>query len=284
MEFNLIGYENGKEVKVPIPFDEIVKQFWPYHNAPSKVAVSTSLGDDSAIAELPAYDGAKDSYPGIDVNTYNPKTDRPCSWFRIELKNATDDTVRGYLYGGEDGIESEGPLVEIVDGVRKDGDESPRVLWNSSKVHFEPMTSENFELRKRAVTKDQLDAVDETFNNAKNNLPTNGKKPDISEFKPVIDPENCICVYGLSDDLVEIENTEYEDDEIDCYDCKGVRLHFFDGTVAFVSYGDNGIWRIKIEHQGFAPNEIVKNEDRDCDAYSDILKIDADVQKHEIIY
>ena len=27
MEFNLIGYENGKEVKVPIPFDEIVKQF-----------------------------------------------------------------------------------------------------------------------------------------------------------------------------------------------------------------------------------------------------------------
>jgi len=42
MEFNLIGYENGKEVKVPIPFDEIVKQFWPYHNAPSKVAVSTS--------------------------------------------------------------------------------------------------------------------------------------------------------------------------------------------------------------------------------------------------
>lgn len=98
MEFNLIGYENGKEVKVPIPFDEIVKQFWPYHNAPSKVAVSTALGDDSAIAELPAYDGAKDSYPGIDVNTYNPKTDRPCSWFRIELKNATDDTVRGYLY------------------------------------------------------------------------------------------------------------------------------------------------------------------------------------------
>ena len=192
--------------------------------------------------------------------------------------------VRGYLYGGEDGIESEGPLVEIVDGVRKDGDESPRVLWNSSKVHFEPMTSENFELRKRAVTKDQLDAVDETFNNAKNNLPTNGKKPDISEFKPVIDPENCICVYGLSDDLVEIENTEYEDDEIDCYDCKGVRLHFFDGTVAFVSYGDNGIWRIKIEQQGFAPNEIVKNEDRDYDAYSDILKIDADVQKHEIIH
>lgn len=36
MEFNLIGYENGKEVKVPIPFDEIVKQFWPYHNAPRK--------------------------------------------------------------------------------------------------------------------------------------------------------------------------------------------------------------------------------------------------------
>ena len=69
MEFNLIGYENGKEVKVPIPFDEIVKQFWPYHNAPSKVAVSTSLGDDSAIAELPAYVGANVSYPGIDVNT-----------------------------------------------------------------------------------------------------------------------------------------------------------------------------------------------------------------------
>lgn len=39
MEFNLIGYENGKEVKVPIPFDEIVKQFWPYHNIASFVFV-----------------------------------------------------------------------------------------------------------------------------------------------------------------------------------------------------------------------------------------------------
>lgn len=67
MEFNLIGYENGKEVKVPIPFDEIVKQFWPYHNAPSKVAVSTSLGDDSAIAELPAYDGAKIRIPALTL-------------------------------------------------------------------------------------------------------------------------------------------------------------------------------------------------------------------------
>lgn len=254
---------NGK--KREIPLEELIEKFC----------------EEWLVHIVDGFRGSDDIFPRT---IYNPKTDRPCSWFRIELKNATDDTVRGYLYGGEDGIESEGPLVEIVDGVRKDGDESPRVLWNSSKVHFEPMTSENFELRKRAVTKDQLDAVDETFNNAKNNLPTNGKKPDISEFKPVIDPENCICVYGLSDDLVEIENTEYEDDEIDCYDCKGVRLHFFDGTVAFVSYGDNGIWRIKIEHQGFAPNEIVKNEDRDYDAYSDILKIDADVQKHEIIH
>ena len=39
-------------------------------------------------------------------------------------------------------------------------------------------------------------------------------------------------IFGVSDDLVEIENTQYFDDEIGCYR-RDVRLWFDDDTVVF---------------------------------------------------
>lgn len=44
------------------------------------------------------------------------------------------------------------------------------------------------------------------------------------------DREQIVKVYGVSDDLVEIDGSSYWEDEIDCYD-KDVRIWFCDGTV-----------------------------------------------------
>lgn len=39
--------------------------------------------------------------------------------------------------------------------------------------------------------------------------------------------KKCVTIYGYSDDLVEIENSQYKEDEIDCYD-KAIRFFFVD--------------------------------------------------------
>lgn len=45
-----------------------------------------------------------------------------------------------------------------------------------------------------------------------------------------------VRVYGMSDDLVEIEGAEYPYDEVGCFD-SDVRIWFDDGTVIRVGYG-----------------------------------------------
>ena len=44
-----------------------------------------------------------------------------------------------------------------------------------------------------------------------------------------------VKVYGASDDLVEIENSQYKQDEIDCFD-SDVCIRFVDGTVIRLGY------------------------------------------------
>lgn len=44
-----------------------------------------------------------------------------------------------------------------------------------------------------------------------------------------------VKVYGASDDLVEIENSQYKQDEIDCFD-SDVHIRFVDGTVIRLGY------------------------------------------------
>lgn len=60
-----------------------------------------------------------------------------------------------------------------------------------------------------------------------------------------------VKIYGSSDDLVCLDNSNYGVDEIGCFDVKGVRLFLDDDTILVVRY-TNGIWRIEIERKGRA--------------------------------
>lgn len=61
-----------------------------------------------------------------------------------------------------------------------------------------------------------------------------------------------VKIYGSSDDLVCLDNSNYTEDEIGCYDVAGVWLFLEDDTVLFVHYTD-GIWRIDVEQEGSMP-------------------------------
>ncbi|MFR4088470.1 MAG: hypothetical protein ACLT1A_11555 [Dysosmobacter sp.] len=61
-------------------------------------------------------------------------------------------------------------------------------------------------------------------------------------------------IYGASDDLLEIEDSDFEEDEISCYN-QDVRLRFEDGMVARFHYPkaeDLGVWGCEIESAGSA--------------------------------
>lgn len=51
-----------------------------------------------------------------------------------------------------------------------------------------------------------------------------------------------VKIYGSSDDLVCLDNSNYAEDEICCYDVAGVWLFLDDDTVLFVTYS-KGIWQ-----------------------------------------
>ena len=93
-----------------------------------------------------------------------------------------------------------------------------------------------------------------------------------------------VKVYGASDDLVEIENSKYKEDEIGCYE-HDVRIRFFDGTVIRVGYPKDGlaIWWIEIEKQGTAENKLTICNDEDARIYSDIFEIDSEIKSHSVI-
>ena len=93
-----------------------------------------------------------------------------------------------------------------------------------------------------------------------------------------------VKVYGASDDLVEIENSQYKEDEIGCYD-HDVRIRFFDGTVIRVGYPKDGlaIWWVEIEKQGTAEQKLTICDDEDARIYSDIFEIDSEIKSHSVI-
>lgn len=92
-----------------------------------------------------------------------------------------------------------------------------------------------------------------------------------------------VRVYGMSDDLVEIEGAEYPYDEVGCFD-SDVRIWFDDGTIIRVGYGkkDLAIWNIKIEEIGPAAWKLAVCTDEDADIYSDTFEIDAKFVKCEV--
>lgn len=91
-------------------------------------------------------------------------------------------------------------------------------------------------------------------------------------------------VYGVSDDLVEVEGADYPYDEIGCFE-HDVRLKFNDGAVIRVSYpkGDMAVWEITIENQGRAPYRFTPCFDQDAEIYSDIFEIAAGLESCEVI-
>ena len=93
-----------------------------------------------------------------------------------------------------------------------------------------------------------------------------------------------VKVYGASDDLVEIENSQYKDEEIGCYD-HDVRIRFLDGTAIRVGYPKEGldIWWIEIEKQGTAEQKLTICDDEDARIYSDIFEIDSEIKSHSVI-
>lgn len=93
--------------------------------------------------------------------------------------------------------------------------------------------------------------------------------------------KKCVTIYGYSDDLVEIENSQYKEDEIDCYD-KAIRFYFVDGTIISICYVKGGVWKITHEAIGKAWYELTRCEDDDDDAYSDVFKIDSEIISYEV--
>lgn len=92
--------------------------------------------------------------------------------------------------------------------------------------------------------------------------------------------KKCVTIYGYSDDLVEIENSQYKEDEIDCYD-KAIRFFFVDGTIISICYVKGDVWKITHEAIGKAWYELTRCEDDDDDAYSDVFKIDSEIISYE---
>ena len=93
-----------------------------------------------------------------------------------------------------------------------------------------------------------------------------------------------VKVYGASDDLVEIEGSDYREDEIGCYE-RDVRIHFTDGTVIRVGYPKEklAVWWIEVEKTGTATQYLVECEDEDAPLYSDCFCIDAEIKSHSVI-
>ncbi|MBO4229772.1 MAG: hypothetical protein J5938_05435 [Clostridia bacterium] len=91
-----------------------------------------------------------------------------------------------------------------------------------------------------------------------------------------------VKIYGCSDDLVEIEGSRYEN-EIGCFD-RYVRFWFTDNTVITIGYPKKnmGVWWIKVNRKGTAPQKLTVCEDEDAEIYSDIFEIDSEITMHLI--
>jgi hypothetical protein len=91
-------------------------------------------------------------------------------------------------------------------------------------------------------------------------------------------------VYGTSDDLVELEGSKYQENEIGCYG-SDVIIAFDDGAVIRVSYGkpEGAIWEITLLKRGTAGNAVFICYDEDDEIYSDIFETDAEVCSHWVI-
>lgn len=94
-----------------------------------------------------------------------------------------------------------------------------------------------------------------------------------------------VRVYGHSDDLVEIEGSQYGEDEISCYESY-VRIWFNDGAIIQISYpkNDKAIWMICLERKGSKAYALEECNDEDVALYSDVYKTEADIVSYAVIH
>jgi hypothetical protein len=86
-----------------------------------------------------------------------------------------------------------------------------------------------------------------------------------------------VAVYGASDDLVEIEGDLNEEFNL-AYDSEAMLLAFGDGTVLYVRYDNNGVWRITQRESGTAAFEKAEAPPDDEDNYSDRVTLRGDLR------
>lgn len=92
-----------------------------------------------------------------------------------------------------------------------------------------------------------------------------------------------VRIYGRSDDLVEIEGSNYAEDEIGCYN-QDVIIVFEDGTQIRCGYskGNIAVWYIVVECEGTAEYNLCVCNDENSDIYSDIFGIDSEIKTHRL--
>ena len=88
-------------------------------------------------------------------------------------------------------------------------------------------------------------------------------------------------VYGASDDIVVIEDTDGHRHEIDRHDrVQAVVIGFEDDTVIRIGYGkgNKGIWWIEIVNSGCASYRMTECDDENAEIYSDVFEIDSEAE------
>lgn len=148
-----------------------------------------------------------------------------------------------------------------------------KMVCDGEVVEVTPADMLNLDLKKRFQDlKNRLGKNDQSKVESSNqNWRREGNKP-------------VVTIYGYSDDTVEIENSNYNDGAIDCFD-KDVRMWFTDGTIIRVGYSkeDFAVWYIVREHVGTAEQTLLICEDEDADPYSDVFCINAEIERHEVL-
>lgn len=92
-----------------------------------------------------------------------------------------------------------------------------------------------------------------------------------------------VKIYGHSDDLVEIEGSNYCENEIECY-FQDVIISFEDGTQIRIGYSkeDLAVWYIVVEIEGTAEHNLYICNDEYAEVYSDIFEIDSEITSHRL--
>ena len=94
-----------------------------------------------------------------------------------------------------------------------------------------------------------------------------------------------VKIYGASDDLVEIEGSNYAEDEIGCFE-KDVLITFVDGTVIRIGYPREryGTWWIIVEEYGSNPvfHQTIVTEESEL-GYSDIFETENEIKSHKVV-